>query len=343
MPGTLSIRDIIRNIEERVQKFAAVNEKIAAQTNLLALNATIEAARAGQAGKGFTVVASEVKNLAQQAAANSKELRTVVLQEIREQTAGLQTQFEEKEYGRLSEMALTLVQLIVRNLYERTADVRWWASDEALCRALSTQSAEDLAHAGQRLALINRFYSVYLNLVLVNLEGRVVSVSQPDRFPQMLGAQVGNQRWFRMALGLSSGDQYYADEIYNDPLHQNRLVAPYVTAVREGGQVNGKPVGVLCVFFDWEEQARVIVQNEPSLSEEEWQRTRVMLLDGAGRTIAASDNRDLLAPAPINMNGQKKGYSVDDKGVVTAYARTIGYQEFDGLGWSSVIIQKPKT
>ncbi len=340
--STLSITSIIQNIQTKVEKFATINEKIASQTNLLALNATIEAARAGESGRGFAVVAGEVKNLADQAARNSKELRTDILSEIKAQTSVLQSQFDEKEYGRLSEMSQTLVQLIVRNLYERTADVRWWATDTALYQCLENLDPEAIAYAVERMGLINRFYSVYLNLVLTDTHGKVIGCSQPSRFHKLHGADLSRTGWFKKAIITGSGDDYVVDEIYSDPLHDNKMVAIYATAVRSGGQIHGNIVGTLGVYFDWDEQSRVIVQDEASLSEEEWQRSRVLLLDNHLRVIASSDGHDLLTSFPLEHHLQQKGHYFNASGDTIAFAKTLGYQEYDGLGWYGVIIQRSK-
>ncbi|MCR4377965.1 MAG: methyl-accepting chemotaxis protein [Rhodospirillales bacterium] len=72
-----SANDKVQGLADAARKIGevvAIITDIADQTNLLALNATIEAARAGEAGKGFAVVASEVKNLANQTAKATEEI-----------------------------------------------------------------------------------------------------------------------------------------------------------------------------------------------------------------------------------------------------------------------------
>jgi twitching motility protein PilJ len=102
--GILQIRETVSETARKVKRLAeasqeiskivAVISQIASRTNLLALNASIQAARAGDAGRGFAIVADEVRQLADRSAKSLKEIEQIVLQ-IQSETGSVMTAMEE--------------------------------------------------------------------------------------------------------------------------------------------------------------------------------------------------------------------------------------------------------
>ena len=85
----------------QIEKIIGVMNEIAFQTNLLALNASVEANRAGDAGKGFSVVAEEVLNLARKTAESSRDIEQIVHKNINATRKGLEIVIDTSDFFRV--------------------------------------------------------------------------------------------------------------------------------------------------------------------------------------------------------------------------------------------------
>jgi hypothetical protein len=234
-------------------------QQITNQMKMLALNALIESSRPGAQGAGFAVVAQEVRGVGQQVETIAKELEGQLTKRTGNLMDSIARMTERSRGERLVDLSLNAIELIDRNLYERTCDVRWWATDSAVVDCAAAPSTSAIQHVSERLAVILGAYTVYLDLWLCDLDGKILANGRSDRF-RVVGQSAAHNTWFQEARDLTSGDDYVAADIEYQPLLGNAQVATYCASVRSGGKSDGEPTGVLAIHFDWEPQARAIVK-----------------------------------------------------------------------------------
>lgn len=324
--------EVSRITEEKVDRI----DQVMKQTGMLAINARLEAARAGDAGRAFSVVAQELGTVASSISAIGGELRSAIASNIASlRTVGSKMLVDFKG-TRYTDLARSAVEIVDRNLYERSCDVRWWATDSSVIDVLERPAPATVAHATDRLATILRSYTVYLDLWVADAHGRIVATGRPDRYPLALGLDVSGERWFREAMATHSGEEFRVCDIATNAMLGDAQVATYSTAVRAGGTTHGAPLGALGIFFDWAPQAQGVLDGI-GLSPAERVTARLMLLDASHRVIASSDGKGLCSEIyPLDTGRKESGYYQRD-GKLVAFALTPGYETYRGLGWLGCI------
>jgi hypothetical protein len=245
---------------------------------------------------------------------------------------------------RLSDLALNNIDLIDRNLYERSCDCRWWATDSSLVDALTKRTADAFQYASSRLGVILNAYTVYFDLVLADRNGEIVANGRPDRFRSQ-GTNHATAEWFRGAMSTASGEEFGFHSAHPSSLVNGERVLIYSAGVRERGDVHGALLGALGIVFNWDALAQTIVQKTP-LSPAEMQRSRVCLTDASGRVLADTHGRQLREllelPNREKILQESKCFEIGKIGGKTcciAHARSPGFETY-ATGWHSFILQE---
>ncbi len=250
--------------------------------------------------------------------------------------------------------AQVAIDILVRNLFERTADVGFLAADGPLKELLaasaasgednpSSDSARDpsgeFLHESsrnphhislresvrQRLADYVAKYSVYDQVALLDAEGRRLVALHPDRCADVV-------RDDRLLRALESGQAFV--EVHGpSPLLGGASGLIYAAAVKAD---NGA-MGVLCLSFKLEDEMlglfRALCAGVP--------RSVLVLKDQQGRVLLTSDPWQIPLGAPLTDSGREQGFRMDFAGrdYLACTAAASGYEGYFGPGWSAQMLQ----
>jgi hypothetical protein len=343
--GLQQIGQLVKSVAIHLKQAVGKIERINLQMKILSFNAQIESVRAGEIGNAFAVVAKEMVNLSVQTTEVTDKLATETDGSVHSLNQIIAALGQEIRGTRLADLAMTNIDVIDRNLYERSCDVRWWATDGSAVDALTGDSPAARERACERLGVILDSYTVYYDIVLCDLEGRVVANGRKRKYPS-IGTSQKETEWFQSAIKTKDGTQFGFQSVHHSStLANGEHILVYSCGVRRNGDAKGELLGVLGIVFNWEALGQTVACGT-LLSESEKRRTRVCIVDRKGLVLADSEKliiaETLSLPDQAALFAAKKHHiAAEYKGVpsIIAHALSPGFETY-ATGWHSLIIQE---
>lgn len=232
----------------------------------------------------------------------------------------------ELEFGARAQAA---IDVLVRNLFERTADVGFLATDDDI-RAFLLQPATEAAVAAivVRLREYTAKYSVYDEIIILDVHGQVrahLDANNPVSF----------SRDPLIEATLRSGAPYVETFRPSDLQPLSRTAHIFSAPITDGDDTGAEVLGVLCLCFRFDDEMRGIFANLARPGEV------IAILDDRGSVIASSNERDLPFHTQLREHGHRGvGVSTHNgESHLSHTTRTRGYQGYHGLAWQGHVMR----